>query len=458
MDIRFLSRMTVTAQYRSVIYFFMFSTYLGYFWLGAWERWFLGAFLLLAVPLFFLRGSEKRYSFPVLILVGVVAIQIFSWLHASQAGIDPSSEYPRLDVLGKLFVFIFIAWVLFYKKIDGGVYYFLFASVAGVIFNPFFHAESVQQVREFYDFFPHMGGARFDFGFRNAEHLGMLSGFSIIALSAFYRRLVFVGGKVSSLRLVGYAAIYFMSLFLLFSSQTRAAFLAMFVVILTVGVFYSIRFFRSQPTGKMVVAFFLFSLVFSFIFGLVAWKVWSDRAKEDAATISQISNLDFKNVPETSIGIRINLWKQLPKAFLDHPLLGMGQNGTQLVITHSKLPGSIKNNFGHFHNSIFDTVIRYGLIGLFLLIALSIWFFYWFYRAWMAGIVPDDVFYFSGFFSLFFFIVNQFESYIYYSSGAFVVNVVASVMLYYIFVFQSVSVDHVFASRSLLSEKAQKFQ
>lgn len=437
MSDRFFFRAVMSAPYGAAIYFFMFATYLGYFWAGAWERWFLGVFLLLAVPLFFLRGYEKRLSFPVLALASVIAIQILSWLYASQTGIDPNSEYPRLDVLGKLFVFIFIAWALFYKRIDGGVYYFLFVSVAGVILNPFFHVESVREVLEFYDLFPHMGGARFNFGFRNAEHLGMLSGFSIIALSVFYRRFVFVGSRVSGIRLAGYIAIYLVALFLLFSSQTRATFLAIFVVILAAGVFYSTRFFKSKPAGKTVVVFFLFSLIFSIIFGLVAWKVWTDRAKEDATTISQISSLDFKNVPVTSIGIRINLWQQLPKAFLAHPLLGMGQNGTQLVITQSSLPDFIKNNFGHFHNSIFDTVIRYGLIGLVLLISLSVWLFYWFYRAWRAGVVPDDIFYFSSLFSLFFFIVNQFESYIYYSSGAFVVNVLGAVMLYYIWDFRS---------------------
>lgn len=72
---------------------------------------------------------------------------------------------------------------------------------------------------------------------------------------------------------------------------------------------------------------------------------------------------------------RVNMWKVGWKIFLDHPVLGIGDVGTETVWAQYSDPGWKVE--GHLHNNIVQWTVTIGLVGLAAVLAL-------FVRAWTA--------------------------------------------------------------------------
>lgn len=87
--------------------------------------------------------------------------------------------------------------------------------------------------------------------------------------------------------------------------------------------------------------------------------------------------------PDTSLGIRLQLWESAYNSFLEKPIFGWGNNGIRLSQLNQYNNGSISEfiyNFNsHAHNQFLDELAKRGIIG-FLMLALL-----YFYPLWVAS-------------------------------------------------------------------------
>nr|WP_280639506.1 O-antigen ligase family protein [Aeromonas veronii] len=93
--------------------------------------------------------------------------------------------------------------------------------------------------------------------------------------------------------------------------------------------------------------------------------------------------------PDTSLGIRLQLWESAYNSFLEKPIFGWGNNGIRLSQLNQYNNGSISEfiyNFNsHAHNQFLDELAKRGIIG-FLMLALL-----YFYPLWVASKNRDNL-------------------------------------------------------------------
>ena len=164
----------------------------------------------------------------------------------------------------------------------------------------------------------------------------------------------------------------FSCLFLLYLSHTRGAFLSF----LCTGL-YAIIFLYFEKSGKnskvIIVGVFI---MFSFAFLLLPQ---SDRI---LATKDQIVAYE-EGVKNTSVGIRLELWKASLHLARDRPMLGFGDLGkiegaTRLIENGDADPLVLDQP--HFHSDYFEALATGGILGLFSFLAVLIAPFVLFYR------------------------------------------------------------------------------
>ncbi|CAJ1792213.1 hypothetical protein KOPIIPEJ_00751 [Aeromonas dhakensis] len=106
-------------------------------------------------------------------------------------------------------------------------------------------------------------------------------------------------------------------------------------------------------------------------------------AKEDI-----VHYIDGLN-PDTSLGIRLQLWESAYHSFLEKPIFGWGNNGVRLSQLNQYNNGSISEfiyNFNsHAHNQFLDELAKRGIIGLLMLTLL------YFYPLWVASRNRDNL-------------------------------------------------------------------
>ncbi|MEZ8079775.1 O-antigen ligase family protein [Enterovibrio norvegicus] len=87
------------------------------------------------------------------------------------------------------------------------------------------------------------------------------------------------------------------------------------------------------------------------------------RIKVTEREFSEIASGNFN----TSIGVRFTLWKQGKDTVFHSPILGVGDEALQTDIKALPVRGAAVQP--HLHNQYIDTVARYGVIGLSILLA-----------------------------------------------------------------------------------------
>ena len=127
-----------------------------------------------------------------------------------------------------------------------------------------------------------------------------------------------------------------------------------------------------------------------------------------------------------SAGIRFHSWAAAVDWIEQRPWLGWGKNGSAIAIQYSKqLPESMRARFRHLHSSYLDVLVQHGVAGLAVMLSLFGWLAYISVVSWRAGYMASDIFIFSGGFLVYWLIANMFESFMFYSTGRFLFNVVA---------------------------------
>ena len=298
---------------------------------------------------------------PAFLLLGAsVLIQVGSWAYCAQYFPQYAESGPDLKRLGHLFLFLPVAWTLRANTRSPWMLVTLF--FVGLCLTPFTMGEG------FDEFF---NGKRSAFGFRNAQHASLVFAIPLVALVVFGKRALesdrFGSSKISVA--LAMATLYCACIVAI--SNTRGVFLGLLAGILVAGAVGLRRRMKPKKRDALVAVAVVMIMALSLSMTSNPVTKWLNEVE----TVKLLVSGDTSHIPmDTSSGIRIHTWGEGLKWFGRSPLIGWGENGKNIAIKESSaLPESIRNEFGHLHNSYLETLVNNGLLGIALIVALHAW-------------------------------------------------------------------------------------
>lgn len=279
-------------------------------------------------------------------------------------------------------------------------------------------------------------GERVDFGIHNAQHTGVV--FAICALSLsiftprFYQWLKQAAPVIALVSALLWAAALLFSLWGVFVSQTRGVWLGLGIAALLFPVVLALacKLHRTSPVSlrKPILAGIMAVVAFSILAaGFNLPSRVSDRLAAEHVTWESLRQAATHETQQlSSIEIRVASWSAAADWIMEKPFMGWGGRGSRPLIRQSELfSDEFKKTYNHLHNSYLQVLVEIGLVGAMFIVALMTLFGRATIRGYQRRAMPLDVFLFSWLFFIFWLVVNVFESYIIYTSGTYLVAIVA---------------------------------
>lgn len=379
-------------------------------------------------------GSKLRSSAPIWLLGAALLVQLLSWTLGYFHHPEWIADNPKLDRLGKLFIFIAVAWWLAGSTRRTLLLWSL--ALIGFLIATFVLGNGLEEWQA------GLSGQRVGFGIRNAQHGAMLFGVTLLGLAIFAHRCL-SPGPWRVLRTVIWSLLITIALVGMLIGQTRAVWLALMLtlpVTLTLWLYHSRAGIQPAPDRKR--KWLGLCLTIIVIVGLLIffYQPLVERITTEKEVVNQLLEGDMESIPYTSIGIRINTWIATLEWIQERPLVGWGEEARNLVIDHTPwLPPFVKERFGHLHNFLLEIWVAYGLLGVGVIATLAIWIGLRTWQAWRAGIMPGDMALFAMSFFVYWMVVNQFEAYNAFWTGVFVHNLVVGGLVTHIWHWQYVA-------------------
>ncbi len=366
---------------------------------------------------------ERRHIFKdkmLLCLLWALVLQILSWINATIQLPQLAQPTPDFGNLANLFFFIFIAYWL--KGNIKSVYILWATMLVGFILSFYIHSPHFIQ-----DLVQGANGRRIDFNVNNAQHPALWSGIAFLLLSYFIVKISYISlfkKKKKNIIIITFLLLFnSFFIFVIFATQTRQVFLG----IITSGVFGPIIFILSQRNRlSLKIMAPLTMVLIILLFTINNTKVLDGlekRTSRENNTYQALLSGNIDKVPYNSSGIRINIWYEAIGWIKERPILGSDQDVRDDVIKLSKrIPRNIKNKIFHLHNSFIEVTLSYGLLGLFTILFM----FYWLLKS-TSQLTPkgkfNEIKLIALIFLIYWFVVNNFESYFFSSTGLLVHNI-----------------------------------
>jgi O-antigen ligase len=371
---------------------------------------------LCGIPLCVINPYLKRSCWRWLALFCIV-VQVLSWFSAWLTHPEWASALPTIDRMGKLFFFIPIALIMAgnFRNVIVSWYLFALGLFVFILISP--------------EYWPSLAdlahGERVDFGIWNAQHTAMYFGVLTLLLLVFIKRWILNPSQIFPLsRVFLFFALVF-SIFALYVTQTRAILLGAVLSLFCIAVHF---IFGKIAKGLKRSHLLMGSIGVIFVvtlFGYGITSIVAKRMSDEAETVHLIMDGHLNSLPYTSIGIRIHTWIEAAHHIEERPILGWGDKARSLVIKKSKiLPDDIRDNFGHLHNYYIETQLSYGLLGSVFLILFFAYVIREIYVSWKKDIISHDVGILSLCFIVYWLFINNFESYMSFNTGVFVLGLI----------------------------------
>ena len=355
-------------------------------------------------------GKGVAVKTPMWLLLASILIPLLSWSLARLAEPGWVEDAPQLEKLARLFIFVPLAWFLK----DSTKRVFLFWSLAALmlLLSPWLSGNGWQELQQGWQ------GRRIDLDLRNAQHTALFFGFATLGLFAFLPRLY----RWQPLSLIVWLPAVSLCLFMLFASQTRAAWLAIVAAVIVALIYFVYTLIKGQQTVKK--HWLIMALVASVV-ALIAleqtlWPKIEQRFAQggNSEVAVQMLHGNFENIPYNSWGIRANTWIAGFEHIAERPLTGWGGQGQKIAIKRTEwLPEHIRNEFGHMHNIYIALLLQYGVIGLLFYLLWVGWMLTTVLKAVAHQRLNQDVGYFAlagiGFWS----VISMAESYLFFWTG-----------------------------------------
>ena len=234
---------------------------------------------------------------------------------------------------------------------------------------------------------------RSSLGFPTAIPMGEYAFTVVLGLIIFIPRLAPKRNPVS-------LAIWFILLALVTQavliSQTRSVWLAApFFIAFTVYMSLRLHLLRPRSVAGLAAAILVISLAAAF----TQYKLIQGRLFTEPGTWNQLIQGDIHAIPSTtesgevmSIGMRVNMMEFGLEKWTERPLFGWGPGASKMLI-HCCAPGSFKR-FNDLHSAYLEALLRFGLVGSLLGIALVLFLVRDAIKAMQRGVLPNDIFLF----------------------------------------------------------------
>jgi O-antigen ligase len=145
----------------------------------------------------------------------------------------------------------------------------------------------------------------------------------------------------------------------------------------------------------------------------------SSRVSTTTNHILHLSQLELKEIPISSAGVRLHQWNLALDLIKEKPILGHGGSTKKHLIKISNMPKRAIGNFGHFHNSYLELGVAYGLGATFIFIFILGFLLYRIIKAYKNNKISSEFALWGVSWIVFFAIINSFESYVMYRTGYF---------------------------------------
>jgi len=330
---------------------------------------------------------------------------------------DPETalKYQKLDNLARLFLFVPIAWWLGGSTRTMGLY--LGTAFSGLLLACLLDPNLAGTLKNL------AAGKRIDFNILNAQHVALYFSIALIGLLSVSAHAF---STIRSWRQVWKPVLWLLAVIIcgtiIVGTQTRAAWLALTVCAGLWVLQIAWRYRNKTPGAKFLTTVLILSACSAFLGYQFSDRILQ-RVQSEQETLNRVLTTDWDNIPYSSIGVRINTWIEAAHWISQKPIVGWGGDIRRDVFNQSeRFPNWIKNRFGHFHNSLVEFSLAYGLPSL----AIILWPFYYLVR--YVGLskhsIPAWVQSFSLYAIAILLIMNLFESYFFFWSGIYAITAV----------------------------------
>lgn len=381
-----------------------------------------GGIALAVGGILFFTMPRLRLSPWSLLLLLCFMVQLCTWQSAMLTHPEWSSHQPTLDRLGKLFFFLPLTILLAGQLRHVLLCWGLFG--AGLVLAVVTYSGGWAYWQGA------LAGARVDFGMRNAQHTAMYFGVFLLMLTTLARLWLCPGGVLSRWRLLPWGFAVLISLLMLYITQTRAVLLGLLLTFILMSLLVAaIKLYRGHVSKRLLLSLLLL-LGVALPLTEKALDVLQLRTASEQQTMTLLLQGKWQQLPDTSMGIRLQTWLEAVDRIKERPLLGWGDGARSEVIKHSAtLSDEVKQEYGHLHNYFLEIQLSYGLVGSLFLCALFGLLLRTIYRAWRQGLLEDEFALFGLGFVVFWLFINTFESYLSFNSGVFVFALVCAGLL-----------------------------
>jgi len=376
---------------------------------------FLGLILIGSLPIFVIH-KNKIFKDPIIIVfVLILIVQILSWINSIVYVPEFADEVPKLDRLGKLFVFFFIAYWLKgnLKNITFLWLFFIFGFIFAIVMN-LDHNALVELMQN---------QQKVDFGIKNSQFDSMFAGTSLLmSLSFFYITIKSskFSNKLKISLLLVISILILLFTYLVLVTQSRQVWLGLISVAIVGPISYLVI-----NKGKNLKFILISSLVIIGVLFLISTTtIVQKRLLQEQNVVYSILDKN-KAIEMTSIGVRINSWLAAIDWIKRHPVIGLDSEAISEVINQSeRFDDNLKKKYGHLHNFFIETLVAYGFIGLFLIIAL----YYFIIKSTQTSSISEDErkYYLlaSICFATYWLVINNFETFNSRLLGVFAHNII----------------------------------
>jgi len=380
-------------------------------------------FILPALILLLAGIRPRVLKVPALLLLAALLVQLSSWWFAPELAGYTLEATPKLDRLARWMLFLFMVFWLTGRP--EAARYLWFGAIGGLLLSPWVTGGGSAEILR------GLAGERVDFGLRNAQHTAMFFGAAFLSLFALSL------SRIAQEPLPRLTAALIALLLLLTGAgvmitQTRGVWFgtAMGVVVIALLKMHMLSRRRQWTRGRGLPVLLAVAALLTLAM-LLATQLFG-KFEEGRGTFEQLESLDVDALQYDSVGIRARSWIYGVPWILERPLSGWGINGSHLISQRSEaLTSELKLIYTHLHSSYLDLAAQYGLPGVLLFLALMLWLLLQSRRAWQRQDMPDAVWLFIAGFTVYWLIINLFEAYMLYSTGRYLLNLVAAGALLY---------------------------
>lgn len=199
----------------------------------------------------------------------------------------------------------------------------------------------------------------------NGRPSGMINAniFGDIAVAMFFLSIVQVFNETPKERIITFIAI-FTGIGAIFLSESRGSWLSFIILfIVYIGLIYK-PFLQNNNKRKLFLVLLLLSTI-----GFIGMQ--TNANKKITVAVTEIQNWQSGNESQTSLGLRMEMWKSGLNAAKQAPWFGYGyRNANQIASEYASNNKIIIQGFTHLHNEYITNLVSAGIIGLFALLAL----------------------------------------------------------------------------------------